>query len=92
MSGIASENIYGSICYGAYLVLIYIWTTGEVIKAWDLGVASMKKGELARLICRSDYAYGEQGSPPKIPANATLVFEVRLHFLKWSGCLNFLFW
>lgn len=56
---------------------------GEVIKAWDLGVASMKKGELARLTCRSDYAYGEQGSPPKIPANATLVFEVEL--FEWHG-------
>ncbi|MPC09123.1 Peptidyl-prolyl cis-trans isomerase FKBP4 [Portunus trituberculatus] len=43
----------------------------------------MKKGELARLTCRSDYAYGEQGSPPKIPANATLVFEVEL--FEWHG-------
>lgn len=56
---------------------------GEVIKAWDLGVATMKKGELAKLTCRSDYAYGEQGSPPKIPANATLVFEVEL--FEWRG-------
>ncbi|KAF6025872.1 FKBP4 [Bugula neritina] len=51
---------------------------GQVIKAWDDGVASMKKGEVARLICRSDYGYGKTGSPPKIPADATLVFEVEL--------------
>lgn len=50
---------------------------GEVIKAWDLGVATMKKGEIARFTCRSEYAYGERGSPPKIPPNATLIFEVR---------------
>ena len=50
---------------------------GEVIKAWDLGVASMKKGELAQLTCASKYAYGENGSPPKIPPNATLIFEVQ---------------
>lgn len=56
---------------------------GEVIKAWDLGVASMKKGEIAKLICKSEYAYGEQGSPPKIPPNATLVFEVEL--FEWQG-------
>nr|XP_061812581.1 peptidyl-prolyl cis-trans isomerase FKBP4-like [Nerophis lumbriciformis] len=51
---------------------------GEVIKAWDIGVATMKQGELCQLICRSDYAYGSTGSPPKISPGATLVFEVEL--------------
>lgn len=57
--------------------------SGEVIKAWDLGVASMKKGEKCVLTCRADYAYGASGSPPKIPANAVLVFEVEL--FSWQG-------
>ncbi|KAK8737213.1 hypothetical protein OTU49_004388 [Cherax quadricarinatus] len=63
----------------------FVFTLGkrEVIKSWDLGVATMKKGEIARLTCKSEYAYGEKGSPPKIPPNATLVFEVEL--LKWEG-------
>lgn len=56
---------------------------GEVIKAWDFGVASMKKGELSRLTCASKYAYGENGSPPKIPPDATLIFEVEL--CDWRG-------
>ncbi|CAG5133011.1 unnamed protein product [Candidula unifasciata] len=56
---------------------------GQVIKAWDIGVASMRKGEVAKLTCRADYAYGEGGSPPKIPPNATLVFEVEL--FSWQG-------
>lgn len=52
-------------------------TSGEVIKGWDLGVATMKKGEKAILTCGPDYAYGSNGSPPKIPGGATLNFEVR---------------
>lgn len=56
---------------------------GEVIKGWDVGVASMRRGERAQLKLRSDYAYGESGSPPKIPANATLLFDVEL--LEWRS-------
>jgi len=51
---------------------------GSVIKGWDLGVATMKKGEIAKFTLAPEFAYGESGSPPKIPANATLVFEVEL--------------
>ncbi|XP_041652435.1 peptidyl-prolyl cis-trans isomerase FKBP4 [Cheilinus undulatus] len=51
---------------------------GQVIKAWDIGVATMKIGELCQLICKPEYAYGSAGSPPKIPPSASLVFEVEL--------------
>jgi len=51
---------------------------GQVIKGWDVGVATMQKGEVAILTCRSDYAYGARGHPPTIPADATLKFEVEL--------------
>ncbi|CAL8376135.1 unnamed protein product [Arctogadus glacialis] len=51
---------------------------GQVIKAWDIGVATMKIGELSQFICKPEYAYGSAGSPPKIPPDATLVFQVEL--------------
>lgn len=51
---------------------------GQVIRGWDEGFASMKVGEKAMLTIRSDYGYGDSGSPPKIPGGATLQFEVEL--------------
>ena len=58
---------------------------GRVIKAWDQGFATMKKGEHAMLIATSDYAYGDAGSPPKIPGGATLKFDVELVVFRTPG-------
>ncbi|TWW76381.1 peptidyl-prolyl cis-trans isomerase FKBP4 isoform X1 [Takifugu flavidus] len=60
----------------------FVLGKGQVIKAWDVGVATMKVGELCQLICKPEYAYGSAGSPPKIPPNATLVFEIELFDFK----------
>ncbi|KAH9766938.1 peptidyl-prolyl cis-trans isomerase FKBP20-1 [Citrus sinensis] len=51
---------------------------GSVIRAWDIALRSMKVGEVAKLTCKPEYAYGSAGSPPDVPPDATLIFEVEL--------------
>jgi FKBP-type peptidyl-prolyl cis-trans isomerase FkpA len=53
-----------------------------VIPCWTEAVQRMKVGEKARIVCPSDIAYGDRGSPPAIPGGATLIFEVELLGIK----------
>ena len=49
-----------------------------VIPGWRQSLMDMKIGERRRVRIPSDQGYGEAGSPPRIPANATLYFDVEL--------------
>jgi FK506-binding protein 4/5 len=51
--------------------------TGQVIKGWDIGIMSMKKGEIALFTIKPEYAYGKQDMGP-IKPDSTLIFEVEL--------------
>ncbi|XP_061641740.1 peptidyl-prolyl cis-trans isomerase FKBP5 [Phyllopteryx taeniolatus] len=56
---------------------------GQVLKAWDIGVLSMQRGEVCMLLCKPEYAYGSAGNPDKIPPNSSVHFEIEL--LKFEG-------
>ena len=55
---------------------------GEVIKGWDIGVKGMKVGGKRKLTIPAKLGYGKRGSPPEIPGDATLCFDIKLLAVK----------
>jgi FK506-binding protein 4/5 len=51
--------------FSVYSILSFYFVlnlcTGEVIKGWDLGIKTMKKGENALFTIPAELAYGEAG-------------------------------
>src|SRR5262245_38492141 len=50
----------------------------NLIAGWKEGIAGMKPGGIRRLYVPSALGYGPNGSPPNIPGNADLIFEIKL--------------
>ena len=55
------------------------FTVGSgVITGFSQGVQGMRVGGLRRVVIPPNLGYGAAGSPPSIPGNATLLFEIEL--------------
>lgn len=50
----------------------------KVVPCWQEALTRLHVGEKARLTCPPETAYGMKGSPPNVPPNATLTFEIEL--------------
>jgi peptidyl-prolyl cis-trans isomerase A (cyclophilin A) len=55
---------------------------GKSIPGFEEGIATMRKGEICRLIMPSTLGYGSRGVSGRIPAFATLIFDVELVDMK----------
>ena len=58
------------------------FTVGRVIPAWNEALQTMKVGGKRKIFVPSNLGYGPEGSPPNIPPNANLEFEIELLGIK----------
>jgi FKBP-type peptidyl-prolyl cis-trans isomerase len=58
---------------------------GEVIEGWDQILQMMRPGDKWIVIIPPELGYGRLGSPPKIPSEATLVFDIEILGVKKDG-------
>lgn len=57
----------------------------QVIKGWTEAMQLMGEGDKWKLHIPYNLAYGDRGSPPKIPPYSVLVFDIEIHKVKSGG-------
>jgi FKBP-type peptidyl-prolyl cis-trans isomerase len=58
--------------------LQYVIGSGSVISGLDFTVKTMSLGEQVRAVIPSEYAYGSEGVPGRVPKNTALVYDIYL--------------
>ena len=56
----------------------FVLGSGQVIQGWDQAFVGLQLGQMVELTIPGELAYGTSGSPPAIPPNASLRFQVEL--------------
>lgn len=60
--------------------------SGGLIHGLEVGVCTMKQGEISTFLIESEYAYGNLGCPPRIPPNSAILYEVEVVAHMDSAC------
>lgn len=77
-----SVKVLGALQDGAVVErdprLSFVPGQGDVVQALELGVPTMRTGEVCFFLAASPYGYGPAGREPDVPPEAPLLFEVTL--------------
>lgn len=60
----------------------YTLAVRRFVQGWQVGVPGMKVGGVRRLTIPYQLAYGDKGSPPRVPPKADLTFVIELKDVK----------
>jgi len=63
---------------------------GQLIKGWELGITGACQGEERRLVLGPSLAWGENGFGDRVPANASVVIDVKIENVERDLVFNFL--
>ncbi|KAF2880877.1 hypothetical protein ILUMI_25293 [Ignelater luminosus] len=70
--------------------LNFVLNQGYVLPGLDYAVSTMKLNEKSQFLIHFDYAYGKLGCAPRIPPEATVLFEIEIKNCVDSGaCLTY---
>jgi len=58
--------------------LSFVLGSRSIIQGWNIGIQGMRVGGRRNLLIPPHLGYGAKGSPPDIPPNAPLIFEIHL--------------